>query len=353
MSKKFISKENMKHTGANWNNKEDMFTQVYYEQNLSQFWRPEDISMQGDLGTWGTLDPKIQLAYAENLAFLTFLDTKQGDNGVNIISRAIDQDQHQRKAVLNFMAAMENAVHAKSYSNIFMTLMSTPEIDKLFVWTENNVHAQRLLTLISDVYDDLDKLIPLRDFPQTFGEVDPLEFNIARWKGMVASVFLESWLFYSGFYYPLWFYGQGELMQAGEIINLILRDESVHGLYIGQLAQELFEEFEPSLQEELVAWKDTYLEEIYASHVHLIEEIYDKTGLTADVKVFVRYNANKALMNLGFEAHFPNEEVNPVVLNGLNTETKTMDNFSMKGNGYQKMISEAISDDDFDFDFDF
>jgi ribonucleoside-diphosphate reductase beta chain len=55
-------------------------------------------------------------------------------------------------------------------------------------------------------------------------------------------------------------------------------------------------------------------------------------------------------MNLGFEAQFEYEEVNPVVLNGLNTETKTMDYFSMKGNGYQKMKSVALDDNDFSFD---
>ncbi|MFT2804755.1 ribonucleotide-diphosphate reductase, partial [Candidatus Phytoplasma asteris] len=48
-------------------------------------------------------------------------------------------------------------------------------------------------------------------------------------------------------------------------------------------------------------------------------------------------------------AFFPSENVNPVIINGLNTETKTMDNFSMKGNGYQKMRSEALQDEDFYF----
>lgn len=57
---------------------------------------------------------------------------------------------------------------------------------------------------------------------------------------MVASVYLESFLFYSGFYYPLYFYGQGKLMQSGEIINLILRDEAIHGVYVGLLAQEIY-----------------------------------------------------------------------------------------------------------------
>lgn len=139
-------------------------------------------------------------------------------------------------------------------------------------------------------------------------------------------------------------------MQAGEIINLILRDESIHGLYVGNLAMEIYQSFSKDLQEELYNWLVTYLDEIYQEEVELIESIYDPVDLSHDVKIFVRYNANKAMMNLGFEAYYEYEEVNPVVLNGLNTETKTMDNFSMKGNGYQKMKSESLSDDDFLFD---
>ena len=67
-----------------------------------------------------------------------------------------------------------------------------------------------------------------------------------------------------------------------------------------------------------------------------------------DVKIFVRYNANKALMNLGFDPYFEPEDVNPVVLNGLNTETKTMDNFSM--NGIVSSASVRIAGNVFDQD---
>ncbi|PFP97746.1 ribonucleotide-diphosphate reductase subunit beta, partial [Bacillus cereus] len=66
---------------------------------------------------------------------------------------------------------------------------------------------------------------------------------------MVASVFLESFLFYSGFFYPLYLAGQGRMVASGEIINLILRDESIHGVYISMLAQELYQELTPQEQE--------------------------------------------------------------------------------------------------------
>ena len=49
------------------------------------------------------------------------------------------------------------------------------------------------------------------------------------------------------------------------------------------------------------------------------QDLYDGVGLTEDVKKFLRYNANKALMNLGYEALFPRDEtdVNPAILSAL------------------------------------
>ncbi len=54
-------------------------------------------------------------------------------------------------------------------------------------------------------------------------------------------------------------------------------------------------------------------------------------------------------MNLGFDPYYEDEEINPIVLNGLNTKTKSHDFFSMKGNGYKKATVEPLRDDDFFF----
>ncbi len=347
--KPLIFKPKEEFSGANWNGTEDTFTQQFYEQNLSQFWRPEDVSLQSDLLTWKLLNEQVKKAYSLNLLILTFLDTYQGDIGMPVVSRSMPDALHQRKAVINWMAAMENAVHAKSYSNIFMTFLSTHEIDELFEWGKKNKNLQAIMNLIVGQYETLDQMNYLKKYSPDKVNFSEEEFFIAQWKAMVASVFLETWLFYSGFYYPLYFYGQGKLMQAGEIINLILRDEAIHGLYIGKISQEIFAKLSKSKQDELTIWMQELLQKLYKEQEELSESVYDPVDLAHDVKVFVRYNCNKALMNLGFEPQFEHEEVNPVVLNGLNTETKTMDYFSMKGNGYQKMKSVALDDDDFNF----
>ena len=83
------------------------------------------------------------------------------------------------------------------------------------------------------------------------------------------------------------------------------------------------------------------------------DEIYGDLGLTGDVKEYIRYNANKALMNLGFEEEFEVKNVNPIVLNGLNVETTQHDFFSKKSTNYEKALEVVhLHDDDFKFNND-
>ena len=139
-------------------------------------------------------------------------------------------------------------------------------------------------------------------------------------------------------------------MQSGEIINLILRDEAIHGVYIGLLAQEIYKKQTPETQLELHAFSIDLLKKLYENELAYTEDVYDQVELSYDVKKFIRYNANKALMNLGFDGYFEEEEINPIILNGLNTKTKSHDFFSMKGNGYKKATVEPVRDDDFIFE---
>ncbi|MEC5220027.1 class 1b ribonucleoside-diphosphate reductase subunit beta [Bacillus atrophaeus] len=317
-------------TAANWSQHEDDFTQMFYNQNVKQFWLPEEIALNGDLLTWKYLGDNEQDTYMKVLAGLTLLDTEQGNTGIPIIAEHVEG--HQRKAVLNFMAMMENAVHAKSYSNIFLTLASTEKINEVFEWVKNNKYLQKKAQMIVSIYKSIKK-----------------DNDISLFKGMVASVFLESFLFYSGFYYPLYFYGQGKLMQSGEIINLIIRDEAIHGTYIGLLAQEIYKKQTPEKQIELYAWALSLLQDLYENELDYTEDVYDEVGLASDVKKFIRYNANKALNNLGFDHLSEEEDVNPIVINGLSTKTKSHDFFSQKGNGYKKATVEPLKDSDFIF----
>jgi len=203
-------------------------------------------------------------------------------------------------------------------------------INETFEWVKENKHLQYKTSVIDAIYRD----IKLND-------------GLSLYKAMVASVFLESFLFYSGFFYPLYLAGQGKMVASGEIIKLIIRDESVHGVFVGLLAQEVFEGLNNEEKQLATAFVPKLLDDLYRNELEYSEMLYDDIELTHEVKKYIRYNGNKALMNLGLEPIFEEEDVNPVVLNGIRTETSTHDFFSTKGNGYQKGKVEPLHDKDF------
>ena len=313
------------HNAVNWNREEDGFTQAFWEQNVKQFWLPEEISVSKDIKVWNELSNKEKELYKKVLGGLTLLDTKQGNNGIPSMMSLTEN--LQRKAVLSFMGTMEE-IHAKSYSSIFMTLLSNLEIDELFEWIETEPTLQRKADLVLAQYENTTNQEGL-------------------YLSMVTSVFLESFLFYSGFFYPLYLSGQGKMVASGEIISLILRDESLHGKYIGLLAQEIYDSFDKMDKEMLEEKMYSILYSLMENEIEYTNVIYRESGLEKEGVNFLKYNANRALENLGFEKLYTVDAINPIVLNGLSTETKTHDFFSTKGNGYKKGVYEELEDEDF------
>jgi ribonucleoside-diphosphate reductase beta chain len=312
---------------VNWNKEDDNFTQAFWNQNVKQFWLPEEVPISKDLKSWSQLKDEERNLYKKVLGGLTLLDTKQGNDGIPSMM-SLTEDL-QRKAVLSFMGTMEE-IHAKSYSSIFTTLLSNIEIDELFDWIETEPTLQRKADIVLKQYNNTND-------------------DEGLYLAMATSVFLESFLFYSGFFYPLFLSGQGKMIASGEIISLILRDESLHGKYIGLLAQEKYNEFSISTKEELKNKVYKILYTLMENEIEYTKTIYSGTGLDIEVENFLKYNANQALENLGFAEEYRVDNVNPIVLNGLSTETKMHDFFSTKGNGYQKGTYEELQDSDFDF----
>jgi ribonucleoside-diphosphate reductase beta chain len=318
------------HNAVNWNRVDDSFTKMFWDQNVRQFWVDEEIPLADDKLAWMTLSREEQKAYERALGGLTLLDTEQGGVGMPMISQAVSS--HHAKAVLGFMGAMEH-MHAKSYSSIFSTLCTSDRIDDIFSWVQRDAVLQEKIRFVHDRYTNIhdDKTLYL---------------------AMCASVMLESYLFYSGFFYPLYLAGQGKLVNSGEIINLIIRDESIHGSYVSMLAQDVFKRCSSSDQRALESDVHGMLEQLHSIETRYTNALYGEIGLTDSVMQFVRYNADKAMMNLGLEPLFEVDiaDVNPVVLAGLRTETKNHDFFSTKGNGYIKTTKvEALQDEDFVF----
>lgn len=309
---------------VNWNAVEDAIDKATWEKLTEQFWLDTRIPLSNDLDDWRTLSNAEKIVVDHVFGGLTLLDTLQSQDGIDQLRKDIRTPQEL--AVFNNIQFMES-VHAKSYSSIFSTLCSADEIDEIFDWTNHNEFLQKKAKMVNEIYQN--------------GQ--PLEKK-------VASVFLETFLFYSGFYTPLYYLGNNKLANVAEIIKLIIRDESVHGTYIGYKFQLGFKELSSDEQDHFKDWMYNLLYDLYDNEERYTEALYDDIGWTDDVKVFLRYNANKALMNLGQNPLFPDtaDDVNPIVMNGLSTGTANHDFFSQVGNGYLLGHVAAMKDQDYD-----
>ena len=199
VSKKKGTKMETYYEAVNWNAIEDVVDKATWEKLTEQFWLDTRIPLSNDLDDWRKLSQKEKDLVRKVFGGLTLLDTLQSVDGVSAIRPDI-RTPHE-DAVLNNIAFME-AIHAKSYSSIFSTLNTKTEIEEIFKWTAENKYLQKKAEIIKDVYDN----------------GTPLQKKIA-------SVLLESFLFYSGFFTPLWYLGNNKLPNVAEIIKLIIRDE--------------------------------------------------------------------------------------------------------------------------------
>lgn len=318
---------------VNWNKQDDL-TFMYWKQNIAQFWVDTEFKVSKDIKSWNEELSELERdTYKKVLAGLTGLDTQQGDIGMPLIS--LHTEDMRKQAVYSFMGMMEQ-VHAKSYSTIFTSLIPSQETDYLLdVWVLENKELQYKAKKIESYYLNLFK-----------PEVTSYDLYMAR----VASVFLESYIFYSGFFYPLYLAGQGKVTTSGEIIRKILLDETIHGSFTGFDAQEIFRTLSEKEQKKAEEEMYSLLLDLYENELVYTKDLYEQVGLVDQVKDYIEYNANRALANLGYSGYFEHKEINPIIENAMNTTTKNHDFFSVKGDGYVvSMNIESLEDEDFIF----
>ena len=145
---------------------------------------------------------------------------------------------------------------------------------------------------------------------------------------------------------------RAKLTNTADMIRLIIRDEAVHGYYIGYKYQRALADEGEARRQELKDYTYELLFELYDNETEYAQDLYDQVGLTEDVKKFLRYNANKALMNLGYEALFPRDEtdVNPAILSALSPNADENHDF-FSGSGSSYVIGKAVVTEDEDWDF--
>lgn len=310
----------MGYAPINWNRVTDPMDLTVWDRLTANFWLDTKVPVSNDIQSWKKLTDAERELVKKVFASLTLLDTIQSEVGAPTLANYADTPHEE--AVFNNIAFMES-VHAKSYSTIFSTLCSTKEIDEILRWAQEDELLQRQGKLIREFY---------------YNE----EPNLAR----AASVMLESFLFYSGFFTPLKLASEGRLTNTADIIRLIMRDEGVHGFYIGHKFQQA-----QRTDNYKVETQEVYdlMHQLYSVELLRTQELYDEVGWTEDVKRYLRYNANKALANLGLEPMFSTDhtDIPAYIMSALDISgSETHDFFSGSGASYVVGKTEITEDED-------
>lgn len=312
----------------NWN-RVDPYELEVWNRLVGNFWTPERIPLANDLQSWSTFTPLEKEMTSHVFAGLTLLDTIQARFGS--LSLIPDARTPHEEAIYRQIAHMED-IHAKSYSSIFSTLLSTREIDEEFAWSRDNEFLKKKAAIILYYYK---------------GE-DPE-------KRKIASTMLESFLFYSGFFMPFYWSSHSKLTNTADVIGLIQRDEAIHGTFIASRFQVAYREASADRQAELKQFTTDLFEALYENELHYTESIYDNlpSGVTEQAKTFLQYNANRAFQNLGFDEPFAELEVSSIahILGLISQAAETHDFFSGVGSSYVIGGSRKQESTDEDWDF--
>lgn len=309
----------------NWNKLDDPLDGQVWDTLVGNFWLPESVPVSQDLPTWRLMSDEEKDVTGKVFTALGCLDHLQGTIGApSLIPIALTEHE---AAVMTNISFMES-VHSRSYSTIFQTLFHTPLIDHYFEWAESDPVLQKKLAIYRGYYEGSD--------PH---------------KRRIAVVMLESFSFYSQFFWAFYNSARGKLTQTANIISLIVRDEQVHGAYVGSKYQKATADLIQSEKDDLLIFTLDFLNELYEVEKAFIESIYDQVGLSEVVKNFLRYNGNRALANLGYDPLFPADQIETPaeIISALSGKQINHDFFSLKGSSYKVLPTSEVKEEDWNF----
>lgn len=194
----FFSDSGKKMTAVDWNTTEDPIDAQVWNRATNNDWKEGKIDISADALSAATMEKPSLLATMRVFMGLTLLDSIQSRVGVAILKRFVKTDQE--RDVLNQFEYMET-MHTKSYSKAFSTCLTSHEIHALYRWCDQYEVLNRKKDIILKAY----------------ATNCPL-------KARIASVYLESFAFFSSFYMPLYCEAKlGVLLRFVTIIKLIIR----------------------------------------------------------------------------------------------------------------------------------
>lgn len=202
------------------------------QQQLSFFWRPEEISLQKDRLDYQQLRPEHKHIFTSNLKYQIMLDSVQGRGpGLAFLPYCSLPELESCMTAWEFM----EMIHSRSYTHIIKNIYSNPsEVFDKIIDNENILERAKTVT---NSYDEFinsaqnygsSEMWKFRNEGVELGEKQLYEVKRKLYRAIMNVNILEGIRFYVSFACSFAF-GELKLMEgSAKIIELIARDEACH-----------------------------------------------------------------------------------------------------------------------------
>ncbi len=275
------------------------------------YWVPEEISLTKDSQDFKEASDAVKHIFTSNLLRQTALDSLQGRGPTQIFTPVISLPELE--ALIYNWSFFETNIHSRSYSHIIRNIYNVPK--DVF----NTIHdTKEIIDMAASVgryYDDLHTLNCKKELGQL---VDEYEHIKAIWLALNASYALEAFRFMVSFATSLAMVENKIFIGNGNVISLILQDETLHKDWTAYIINQAIKEdprFAKARQE--------CEAEVYALYMEVIREekawadyLFKKgpvIGLNAAIlKDFVDYTAMNALKDIGIKYQSSAPKTTPI-----------------------------------------
>jgi ribonucleotide reductase beta subunit family protein with ferritin-like domain len=202
------------------------------QQQLSFFWRPEEITLQKDRADYQTLRPEQKHIFTSNLKYQIMLDSVQGRGpGLGLLPYTSLPELEACMTVWEFM----EMIHSRSYTYIIKNVYSNPS--ELFDTIITDERILERANSITSSYDDYiqsaqnyssSNLWKFNNEGVSLGKEELYGVKRKLYRTISTINILEGIRFFVSFACSFAF-GELKLMEgSAKIISLISRDEAVH-----------------------------------------------------------------------------------------------------------------------------
>lgn len=306
-----------------------------FKQQMSFFWRPEEISVQKDRGDFMNLTEGEKFIFTKNLGYQILLDSVQARGIANIAEYMSNLESEAFSKSWEFF----ETIHSYSYTYVIKGVYADPSIVFDSIGKDENIVKR--CTSVTKYYDDLIDAIPGTS-------QDDLKKKL--YLTLMSVNILEGIRFYVSFACSFAFAENKKMEGNAKIISLILRDENLHlgftQYILNKLSEEESEGFQHIVKEcepiVIQMFKDAAEEEMdWAKYLFTEGQLL---GLNEDILImYMKYLTNSRMRSIHLQPLFENVK-NPIPWIKHWTDSKSVQNANQESENISYVAGALNSD---------